>query len=208
MQFMKIVAVTFLVAVAQSASATPIHLVLGSQTDIMSFAVSIVYDASDESFTANGFAASWTNGGVTTGIMDGVFDLSATIDFEGHASGGSLTISDSTSTLLTGNLVAFGFDDEALSEPDPFEFLFENTTVGSTVGAMLGPQFGVILTSTTLLPVNPIGGTVFEQDFSASYAGIADAAVPIPEPGSAVLMGLGLVMLSVAGRTRRDTSRE
>jgi hypothetical protein len=205
MKFLKILTVTFLVGLAQSASATPIHLVLGSQTDIMSFAVSIAYDASEEAFTANGVAASWTTGGVTTGIMDGVFDLSATINSEGHASGGSLTIREGTSILLTGNLVAFGFDDEALSEPDPFEFLFDNTTVGSAVGAMLGPQFGVILTSTTFLPVNPIGGTVFEQDFWAPYAGIADAAA-IPEPASAVLMGLGLVMLSVAGRTRRDTS--
>jgi hypothetical protein len=207
MQFLKIFAVTLLVGVAPSASAAPIHLVLGSQTDIMSFAVSIAYDASGDSFTANGVAASWTSGGVTTGITGGVFDLSATIDSAGDASGGSLTITDAISTLLTGTLVTdgFGFDAEAFNEPDPFEFLF-NTT-GGTVATVLGPHFGVILTSTTLLPVNPIGGTVFEQDFSAPYAGIADAAV-MPEPGSAVLMGLGLVMLSVAGRTRRDTSRE
>jgi hypothetical protein len=215
MQFSKIFAVTLLViGVAQSASAAPIYLVLGSQTDIMSFAVSIAYDASDELFTANGIAASWTSGGVTTGITDGVFELSAEIDRWGNASVGSLLITGSLSitappsTLLTGSLVAegFGFDDTAFSEPDPFEFLF--VTTGGDVGTMLGSHFGVILTSTTFLPVNPSGGgTVFEHDFSAPYAGIADAAITVPEPSSAVLVGLGLVMLAVVRRTGRDTSR-
>jgi hypothetical protein len=177
-----------------------LNLVLNPEPDIMSFAVTIAYDATGDSFTANGIAVNFTNGGVSTLLMGGVFDLNATIDQTGVASSGSLTISDDSSTLLTGVLSAFGFDDMAASEPDPFEFLFDTT--GGVLSAVFGPQIAVILVSTAALPTNSVGGTVFENDFEVAAAGIADAGTPVPEPGSMLTLALGLSMLALSRRKR------
>lgn len=203
MRIPKALAVISLLAISQPASATPLNLVLDAQADILSFAVTIAYDATGNSFAASGIAVNWTDGGVTAVITGGSFDLSATIDDAGAASSGTLRISDSSSTLLTGDLSAFGFDDAAFNEPDPFEFLFDTT--GGDLSGRLGSQFAVILTSTGALPTNPAGGTVFENDFESALAGIADTATLIPEPSTILLTAPGLFMLALYSRRLRGT---
>ncbi len=102
----------------------------------------------------------------------------------------------SVTTLLTGDLTAFGFD----GSNDPFEFLFIVT--GGALQSIFTPVSGQILTSTGF------GGT-FTADFDNLLFGIgtgsndsASALAGTPEPSTILLFitGLGILGGCVARR--------
>ena len=221
MRIFKFLAVAGLapLAISQPASATPLNLPTIAGPDIVSVGISVNYDAVTDQLTATGTAMSisTTNAdGVAEFIMGGSFTLTATVDATGTASAGTLTIGGTLmsydSTLLEGSLNpvgGFGFDEDGL-KPDYFDFRF-TTSGGSLSGDGTYPsQFGVILTlfSEASLPDNPATGTIFDSSFSGGAFQSVSDVLPVPEPNTALLMGLGLTFLTLSrGRNEDVRSR-
>ena len=179
-----------------SARATPLNLTLFDSPDIMSGLIDVTYDAGSGAFVASGFALELDDDGLgdPLTIADGDFTLQATIDGSGILLGGSLTYGGTVASLgfdsgalLTGNLTDFGFPDAG---GDPLEFLFNVT--GGDAATLFGPVGGIILSGTNF------GGS-FANDFDNLIAGIPgtgfgtnNAGVPVPEPTTMLLVGVGL----------------
>jgi len=164
--------------------------------DISSVVVSVSYDESDDLFAASGTAVTLTTADETVyAIADGTFDLQATIDGSGVASGGTLDIGGTISalgytsgTLLTGSLVAYGTDGS-----QTFDFLW-TPTGGAAVG-LFNPQAGTILNAGSLAP-----GLDWTQDFANDgFSGTADT-VWVPEPATVALLGAGGLLFAVRRR--------
>ena len=193
-----------------SAQAAPLGLTLADFPDITSAFIAVTYDASEEKFEEHGFAFSLATGpGSSETIVGGTIDVTATIDNFGVLQSGTLTIEGaiptlssipipSWTTLLTGDLTAFGFD----GSNDPFEFLFIVT--GGALQSIFTPVSGQILTSTGF------GGT-FTADFDNLLFGIgtgsndsASALTGTPEPSTILLFitGLGILGGCLAWRQR------
>ena len=212
MRILGVLTAMVLLVISQPVSATPLNLGLNSDPDIYSAFINVAYDSVLDEFSADGWAINLTVGGVTTPISAGLFELDAIINDAGVLSGGTVSITGTTSTpnftspLLTGSIVAFGFVDTVDEDPEPFEFLVE--TAGGSLMAIFGPEFGVTLSVLDFenLPTNPSGGTVFGSDFATtsfmgvSDAGVPDSVAPIPEPSGSVLALVGWL---VAGQQLR-----
>ena len=154
--------------------------------------------------TASGFANELDDDGSVPAeaINGGTFDLSATIDSSGLLSGGTFSIGGTvaslglnSNTLLTGNLIAFGFPDVG---GDPLEFLFD-VTGGDAAGLYAGGAIpgGIIL-----------GASGFTGSFTANFSsniGVADVSlVPVPVPAAIWLFASGLLGLVGLGRRGRQ----
>ena len=117
-----------------------------------------------------------------------------------------MTYGNMMDPLLTGDLIAFGFNDVVGEDPDPFEFLF--STTGGDLAFLFPPQFGMKLSLLSPLSAaasgNPQGGTVFGADFGPDRSGVADIA-PIPEPAASLLSLVGGII--VAHQLRRGVRR-
>jgi len=162
--------------------------------DVFSCVILVTYDALADSLTATGTAATLDLDDLAPpdyNITDGVFSLSATIDASGNASSGTLSISGTIAeigvagTLLTGNLLQFGFPETPGAET--LDFVFEVTGGSLTPGYCPSPV-GVWLHDTGF------GGTFassFDNDISGGWGvgeGTSDTFVVVPEPSSAVLL--------------------
>ncbi len=195
---------------AAPSRATPLGITLFDFPDIMSAFIDVTYDAAGDSLIASGTALELDDDGVgpPLAISGGSFDLSASIDDTGTLVGGTLSIGGtvaalgfSSGTLLTGDLLAFGFPDAG---GDPLEFLF-NPTGGDAAGLFSGLPGGVILTGSSF------GGS-FTENFDnligghpGTGSGVANTA-PVPEPSALALLlaGGGLMRLwRRAGGARR-----
>ena len=187
---------------SQSVQAAPLNLNLSYYPDIVTGFIEVTYTAADNHLLIDGFA---------THIWDGVsaepdeilgddynYHISATIDESGNPGGGTLVIEGTiptwnldSGTLLTGNLIAFGFQEDG---GEPLEFLFEVT------GGDLSPQFhygplGVILSN-----IDEFGGS-FASDFNNNSGmhgwgyGMAMAdTYPNPEPATLFLLAAGIIV--------------
>ncbi|MHC4696042.1 MAG: PEP-CTERM sorting domain-containing protein [Planctomycetota bacterium] len=182
-----------------AAQAVPLDLDLLDYPDITSGFIDLSYDASSDLFEATGSALQLDDDGSVPpeDILQGSFDLSATIDEAGILKSGSLTIGGvvpslgfNSGTLLTGDLTDFGFRSAG---GDPLEFLMD-VSGGDAAGLFGAKPAGVILTNTGF------GGS-FDADFgnSGGVLALADVA-PIPLPGT---LGLSLVGAGVIGAVRR-----
>ena len=194
--------------------AAPLNLTLLDPPDIVSDFIDVTYDAAGDSFVATGFARELDDDGSVPpeSILDGTFNLAATIDASGTLSSGSLSIGGTVAslgfnsgTLLTGDLTALGFPDAG---GDPLEFLF-TVTGGDAAGLYGSAPAGVILSGTGF------GGN-FDSDFYNLQEGIIDGVLtPIPGTGTAVanvapvplpaavwLFGTGLLALVGVSRRR------
>ena len=141
--------------------AAPLNLTLLDTPDIVSDFIDVTYDAAGDSFVATGFARELDDDGsvLPENIVNGTFNLAATIDAAGNLVSGSLTIGGTVAslgfnsgTLLTGDLTAFG---------DPLEFLFD-VTGGDAAGLYGG--------------VGSVGGVIkdvtgFTGDFVVDFTG-------------------------------------
>jgi MYXO-CTERM domain-containing protein len=179
-----------------SADAAFLGLPLVEPPDIAAGFIDISYDAVTDSFEAVGFALEYDDDGSVPAetITNGAFNLSATVNSSGVATGGSVTVGGSVlgfgPTLLTGDLVAIGFDDAG---GQVLEFLFDIT--GGDLQAEYGGgggQFGIIMDTRA-------GG--YSGDWSKSFdnlvgglagtgAGVADIK-PVPGPAGLALLALG-----------------
>ena len=186
-----------------TAHAAPLNLILADAPNIFSTNIGVQYNATTESLIALGQASTLDDDGIGSPLLidstccDLSFNLSATIDDAGIASGGSLTIGGTvsslgynTGTLLTGTLSSFGFP---VGGGDPLEFVF-NVTGGDAAG-LFGSQFGVVLTESGL------PATLFDSNFNNSRNGQANAASIVPIPAAVWLFGSGL--LGLVGMARR-----
>lgn len=187
------------------AQAALLGLTLLDTPDIVSDFIDVSYDASTDSFTANGFARELDDDGSVPAeaITDGTFNISATIDGSGSLTSGSLSIGGTVAslgfnsgTLLTGSLTAFGFLD---SGGDPLEFLFDVT--GGDAAGLYGSIGGIILGATGF------GGN-FTSDFDNLVGGVPGTGsavanvAPVPLPAAIWLFGAGLLGLVGLGRNR------
>ena len=175
-----------------AARAIPLDLNLSDSPQIATFSINVNYRAKQDRFTADGTPLEFDDDGIGAPeiISNGIYNITATIDQLGNASGGSLTIDGTiaslgfnSGTLLTGNLTAFGFPDAG---GDPLEFLFDVT--GGDAFSLFGPVVGIKLSDSGFT------GS-FASNFKNNGNGRNEASPPVPEPGTFLLMLTGLGVL-------------
>lgn len=129
-------------------------------------------------------------GSLVGGVSGDDLEVVGEVDLDGD------TTIDASGTLLTGEILAFGFaDSPSPSTTDFYDFRFQPTG-GLLVG--LGVYGGVDLVVTTQSE-----SSSFDDDFSVDFAGEAKGNLGnVPEPQTFVLLALGLLGLAVAGRRR------
>lgn len=176
--------------------------------DVDSFLVGVTYTPGNPmSLMVSGLPASFTmSDSVHHTIVDGIWNIMASVDTSGVASGGSLEIlgtcpdvGANSGTLLVGTLDKFGYMDPPGGEL--FEFVFKVT------GGDLAPYYGAEADVQLHATGAGFDGT-FDQGFSniVDYGdfqlatGTADTFAPVPEPASAALVLLGIAALRIRRR--------
>ncbi len=208
-------------ASVQPTQAVPLNLLL-DPPDISNFFVTMVYDATTDTFTAAGFPGELDDNGlpgdnfpIDSTPTPSSFDLTANIDDGGNLLGGSFSVNGSIDdapigpidgVLLTGDLTALGFP---VAGGDPIEFLY-SVTGGLLAGVFggIGETGGIILEDNNL---NFTGSWADNFSNDGSTLGTANIAVPrgeeevVPEPVTAAtfLLGSGLLALAVSGRRKQ-----
>ena len=182
-----------------SATATPLGIVLLPEPDINYDFADVSYTAGSGALTVSGFAANMDAFSVTNeSIVSGMFNLSATVNNAGVLQvGGTFSVtgtiaafSFNSGTLLTGNLTAIGFPDGSAGA---LEFFFDPT--GGDAASLYSNSSGI-----TVGIVNGFPGD-WDNNFSASFSAVGD--IGVPEPSTALMLGLGLGVLSWRRRTSR-----
>ncbi len=189
-------------AAVGAAQAALIPLTLQDTPDIFASFLDVDYDAGSDSLSITGFPLTYDDDGIGMAetFGSGSFDLRATVDDTGNATGGLLEISgsipglginDPLTVLLTGTLTNFGFDE---SGGDPLEFIF------SVTGGQLAADYGGIGAEAGVIA----SGTNFPGNFMDNFhndqgTGRADVAPPVPAPMTAAFIG----GLAFATRRRR-----
>lgn len=136
--------------------------------------------------------------GTLTGGAPGGPDLVITgaIDFDGS---GDMNGGESFDTLLTGDVLAFGY--QGTSPFRVFDFIFSVTggTQAASFGG-LGAQVGVILDAVNY--TTPFTGS-FNSNFNGGGLGNADTFAPVPEPSTLLLLVTGVGMTLLVRRAGR-----
>lgn len=182
------------------AFATPLSMSLKDSPDLMAEYVTVDYRAATHSFTADGFVGTYHKD--HTEIYDyfnSSLRLSALLDGDGKLLSGSLDIGNinGPTPLLTGNLIAFGFEEGGPT----MQFLFDN--LGGSLAADFGARAFLTLNFTGF--ENSANGfrSDFGNPFGSATADVEAPAVPEPSTVSLLLLGAGAL---VAARRRRSAS--
>jgi hypothetical protein len=157
-----------LVVIGNPAQASQLNLELQTSPDMMSDFINVSYNAANQTFTARGFAEQIGNGaGEPIVIVNGTFEITASISSSGTVSSGTLTITGEVpslginqGTLLTGNISALGFGEAS----GPMEFRFD--TNGGSLAFNFGPSVSIILSQ------SGFAGT-FTDNFSSNSIAVA-----------------------------------
>jgi hypothetical protein len=194
----------FLIFVAGPAQAALIGLTLEEPLINYDSGGTTSYDAATDVFTVDATSFDILLGGPPpTQILNGTFDISIQVDDTGSVVGGvpgdDLLITGDLGAglvvLLTGEILAFGFQDQQGQDPDFFEFLFK-ATGGTLVADLPTDLVGVELTSEN----SSFGGS-FTVDFAGAAKGTAGAV--IPEPTGFIVFAIGAMVAGGAAVTRR-----
>jgi hypothetical protein len=193
---------------APAAQAASLNL-LPVPPDVFASQVGVTYNATTDSFSANGVAISLDDdgSGPVSVITNGTLAINATINGSGALSGGSISIGGTipslgynSGTLLTGSLSQVGFPTTGSGGTfDPLEFLF------SATGGDLASLYDPTASNGVILSFSGYPGS-WANDFSNITAGqpapgVADVFAPVP--GAVWLLGSGLAVLLGFGRGRR-----
>jgi hypothetical protein len=150
-----------------SAQAKPLDLTLQPSPDMFSDIIEVNYDSTNQTFTASGFAQHIKGTDALTSIVNGRFEISATISNSGDVVSGTLTITGEIPSLgigqgnlLVGNLSALGYGDAG----GAVEFKFD--TNDGALFFQYGPAIKVILGQ------SGFNGS-FAQNFSNGSIGVA-----------------------------------
>jgi len=183
-----------------TAQAAPLNLNLLTP-DITVNYINTNYDAVTDLFTTTYSIPSTLSmdGSTQNTIAGGTMTFTAEIATGGILNSGSFSIGGTVAslgfnsgTLLTGDLIDFGF----LNSSQTLEFLFNPTGGDLASSYTFGSGQGGII-----LAISGYNGDDFNSSFSTSaYNGIADVA-PVPVPAAAWLFGSGL--LGLVGIARR-----
>jgi len=122
--------------------------------------------------------------------ITGAIDLDGSFDMNG---------AETFDTLLTAEVIGFGYADASPYRTFDFLFLVTGGTQASAFGG-LGAQVGVILDAVSW--TTPFTG-VFTSSFNGGGLGNADTFAPVPEPCSVLLLLAGGLTL-LAHRTRKS----
>jgi hypothetical protein len=191
---------------ATAANAMPLNLNKYSPfvPDIFSSYIDVTYTSATKSLVATGYPITFTPNGVAVydfsdTASDWWFQITATVDGNGKASGGSIDVHGDvmglSGEMLAGTLADFGYWETT----DRLEFIFTPTSGDLASYYPLGIE--VIL--------NHAGYKVskgFKEDFANSIGeGSADAYAAVPEPVTAMSLMSGLLAAGayVIRRVRR-----
>lgn len=201
--------------ISANAQAELLNLTMQSSPDIFSGFIDITYNANINAFSATGYNFTITTDGINQIDFDeynpGDFSLSANIDETGEALAGSLEILGSVAgyggahPLLVCDIVDFGYGFWDTLNPDSdaalFEFTFE--VLGGDLSEMYGGRGALVGVIIGCVSVDAsVSETQFTTGFSNLFGNgpgygtaVADTGMPIPEPISIMLLGLGAAMI-------------
>jgi hypothetical protein len=197
-----ILAAFVILGVSAASQAGPLGVTVDPYPDIQSGFITTTYNATSGAFSANGWALTLDTGTGGQNITTN-FRLNATIDKNGVASSGSLTIGSAAAPLVyTANLIAFAFN---AVQGGAMEFLF---------GPATGSYVPSIYSDSKPLDLQMSPGTGFMGTFATGFtssSGTAelrgDPPTATPEPSALLLMliaGAGLLGATThAHRSRR-----
>jgi len=141
--------------------------------------------------------------GVQTVIPDATFSLSISLKQDNSSGGivdavfekGTLLISDSTGTLLSGTIAVAGLEEQA----NDVVVLIGAGSIQS-IGGSLEPEFGP---AGTLYDLIFTSQPMVLNDLSQAFDGFSDVTIaPIPEPMTLTLLGLGIAGLAAYRRKK------
>jgi hypothetical protein len=166
---------------AGTANASPEGMTLG-YPDIEASIMNLGYDPIVSELSLTGSVSLVTYEDLSTVIVSGDFDMYVEIDELGEFSGGSFTMFDESTLLLSGELTAI------LESPNSLEFVYVVT------GGSVGTSYEV-------------GGLVLGYRMGGGFGFTAHAAPfasnPVPEPSAALLFVIGGAAI-VARTSRRS----
>jgi opacity protein-like surface antigen len=193
-----LLAVFLVLTISSASQADPIDVVIEPYPNILAGFITSTYNATTGAFFANGWALTLDTGTAQTTITT-PFRLAATIDRDGNATNGNLTIGTATAPLLTGlTLLDFAF---VPVQGGALEFLFGD--VGGSYIPSIYPN--------KPLHVALVVGNTFLGNFNNSWnsssntAQVRDPEYPTgtPEPATLLLMAAGAVGLYGRFRKRK-----
>jgi hypothetical protein len=158
--------------------------------DITASFLTMNYNAATDTMTVDGFSSELFITEDSSTSLIGSYNITATINDSGVATGGTISITAmDTTNLLSGTLASgtnFGYADGA---QDVFEFVFTN--LSGTQAGNFGAKLGVIYSTIT--------DSTFSNSFTVNFADESGAGssdqFTVPEPVSLSLLGLGSIAL-------------
>lgn len=174
-----------------------------STPDIFSDFITVSYNASSKTFTAQyGSPETLDTDKITShdsDIINGSFTITAAVNNSGQATSGTLTIDGTipsrgynSGTLLTGTLTQFGYQNPPGGQV--FDFIF--TVTGGDMASLYGSKAGVNLSYVG----NDFKG-VFTSNFSNTGMGETDT-FSVPEPASMMVLAGGLLCAAIRRRRK------
>jgi hypothetical protein len=184
--------------------ATPINMPTVAPPDVFAFGMGFSYDATTKVLYGSGWAGSFVDNTNSLHFFDftppaptPTLTINALINNDGSLVSGTLSVVGSlptlgggvSGTLITGTLIAFGFNDPPAASGDPLQFLFQLNGPG-----LLNYMYPSGRAGFTAAGTGPSNNYAANWDNvgvgSSAFGDLQDA--PIPEPSSLLLMGSGL----------------
>ena len=151
--------------------------------------ISYTYSAATSSgqFVATGWTLSIDEGSGQKDLFDS-FDLRATMNSSGTASGGTLNLGTGGALLSSVNLLQFGFDPVSGGS---LEFLFATPTGSLVADSTFDPKPVDVIFSGLTSAFPGTWGTSWTSNYNATAEIKSDPPAPVPEPSTLLLLLTG-----------------